>query len=166
MTATGIPVVGAEWDGVITPEMRIALRAKRDELDASFKGVGFALGVDGSTVSKWEEGTIPKCSFRSRKRILRYLHGEYDAEIACSGKNKANPAAGIDGNGLTVGDGDKSQAGATTDAGLQRILGDVALLYGRTKEKPDLHAAFVRRITGLTREMLGHLAAGPEAKAR
>lgn len=164
--ATGTPAAGGEWDGVITPEMRSALRAKRDELDASFKGVGLALGVDGSTVSKWEEGGIPKCSFRSRKRILRYLRGEYDAEIACSGKPRGNVPAGLDGNSLAVGDGNEYQAKPAVDEGLQKILRDVNYLYRGTKETPALHAAFVRRLNALTREMLGRLAAGPEAKAR
>ena len=51
----------AEFDGVFTEWVRLRLRQHRRELGLSLAGLGAKLGVDWSTVRKWEMGATRRC---------------------------------------------------------------------------------------------------------
>ncbi len=51
----------AEFDGVFTEWVRLRLRQHRKELGLSLAGLGAKLGVDWSTVRKWETGATRRC---------------------------------------------------------------------------------------------------------
>ena len=50
-----------EFDGVFTEWVRLRLRQHRKELGLSLAGLGAKLGVDWSTVRKWETGATRRC---------------------------------------------------------------------------------------------------------
>ncbi|MBO4620937.1 MAG: helix-turn-helix transcriptional regulator [Victivallales bacterium] len=62
-------------------QTRMRLRRHRQSLGLSYSALGRFLGLHGSTLQKWENGAIRKCSLRHQKILTRFLHGDYDADI-------------------------------------------------------------------------------------
>ena len=67
-----------EFDGVFTEWVRQRLRRHRVELGLSLAGLGTKLGVDWSTVRKWETGETRRCHPSLVPVIGNFLRGYYD----------------------------------------------------------------------------------------
>ena len=67
-----------EFDGVFTEWVRRRLRRHRVELGLSLAGLGTKLGVDWSTVRKWETGETRRCHPSLVPVIGNFLRGYYD----------------------------------------------------------------------------------------
>ena len=65
-------------DGTIPAEARKRLKEKRLELGLAMKSVGAVLNVNWATVRKWENGETAQCSISNRRRLEKFLNGEYD----------------------------------------------------------------------------------------
>lgn len=70
-----------EFSGIFTPEIRKKFRCKRLQLGLSFANIGQFLGVNWSTVRKWEQGPTRSCSGFLVKKIQRFLAGGYDSVL-------------------------------------------------------------------------------------
>ena len=67
-----------EFDGVFTEWVRLRLRQHRKELGLSLAGLGAKLGVDWSTVRKWETGATRRCHPSMVPVIGDFLCGCHD----------------------------------------------------------------------------------------
>ncbi|MBQ4481057.1 MAG: helix-turn-helix domain-containing protein [Victivallales bacterium] len=66
---------------VFDKQLRTELRRHRQSLGLSYSALGRFLGLHGSTIQKWENGIIRRCSLHHRENVTRFLRGEYDADI-------------------------------------------------------------------------------------
>jgi len=57
------------------------LRERRRELGLSYAQLGFFLGVNWSTVRKWEQGGVMACNARVRPALLAFLSGKSDETV-------------------------------------------------------------------------------------
>lgn len=106
---------------VITDEMRQTLQGKRIAMGLPLKSIAAVLGVDWSTVRKWENGKTKRCSITVRPRLERFLAGEYDKRFSDRLQPVDHPhATDAAGNGdLSADDygailGEKNRDGAAT----------------------------------------------------
>ncbi len=70
-----------EMDGILTPEIRAMLLSKRCQLQVSYEELSLKLGVNWSTLRKWELGVTGSCSLRYRRRLVAFLRGEFDISL-------------------------------------------------------------------------------------
>ena len=68
-------------DGILTPEIRAMLLSKRCQLQLSYEDLSQKLGVNWSTLRKWELGVTGSCSLRYRRRLESFLKGEFDLSL-------------------------------------------------------------------------------------
>lgn len=127
----------------ITEEMRRRLLEKRVEMGVPLKGVASVLGVDWSTVRKWEDGTTKRCSITVRPRLERFLSGDYDALFAGRG---ARPAmgAGVE----SVAEDSSPPPGAKPDVPpeLQAVFDHAAIVYRACRVRPQAQKELLRGI--------------------
>ena len=68
----------ADFTGVFTEQTRRRLRERRLALGLTYERLADALGINGSTLRKWESGTTRRCSLFCRPLIADFLSGNYD----------------------------------------------------------------------------------------
>ncbi len=133
-------MTGWKFKGRFTPEVRARLRAKRLELGASFQTLGNTLGVNGSTLRKWEVGEILDCHGKNMMLVGRYLDGQFDQAVAEASAAQSNPPP---------------RPGLPPE--LRRILERVAELYELCRHYPGLGEKVVAAFSATYCQMVGEL---------
>jgi len=80
-TTRSIPGMACTFDGTFTPEIRTLMRDKRRALGASLQQLAEMMGVNISTLRKWESGQGKRCHAIHICRIVEFLGGEYDRRL-------------------------------------------------------------------------------------
>ena len=68
----------ADFTVVFTEQTRRRLRERRLALGLTYERLADALGINGSTLRKWESGTTRRCSLFCRPLVADFLSGDYD----------------------------------------------------------------------------------------
>ena len=66
------------FDGVFHEEIRQAFIRKRRELGVTYSQIGDLLGINRSTIRKWEHGDTTTCHGKYITAIQGFLNGAYD----------------------------------------------------------------------------------------
>ncbi|MGN0866554.1 MAG: helix-turn-helix domain-containing protein [Oligosphaeraceae bacterium] len=69
------------FQGVFTPGVRRRMRNRRKALGLSMQQLGETMGVNWSTLRKWEDGTVGFCRPFHARKLSRFLAGELDDAI-------------------------------------------------------------------------------------
>lgn len=78
------------FNGILTIEVRNALKNKRKELNLTRTGLANALGVECATISNWEDGTTKSCTPFMAKILSSFLNGSLDSKILRYSQNLPN----------------------------------------------------------------------------
>ena len=126
---------GLPEDGRITLEVRQRIKAKRLELGISTKRMALELGLNQATVTKWESGTIRKCTITTRRRLDDFLQGKYDHSFEKHWRRKL-----FDSYPGMVAEAELSEAAGQyrQPADLEILLKRVAVIYNLCNKHPDL----------------------------
>ena len=137
------------WDGEITPDIQQRLREARMRLGLPYKSVGAVLGVDWSTVRKWEKGMSRHCSLTIRPRLERFLAGGYDDvfDHAAPVKDVRDNADADEGTRMPVPE-------------FTPCLKRPQAVHELTGNNPALRKELMREVEALTDAMLAKLVPG------
>ena len=138
-------------DGTISREARERLKEKRIELGLAMKSVGAVLGLNWATIRKWETGDTIQCSITNRRKLERFLNGEFDGAFEQGAASKTMRDA--------VPSGYKA---LLSPAGVPSYLKRLMAVHDLTGSKPGLRDEYMRGIEALTDEILAKLAAWKE----
>ena len=77
------PISGTPYffDGTFTPEIRTLMRDRRNALGTSLQQLAEMIGVNISTLRKWEHGVVNACQTVHINRVAEFLNGEYDRRL-------------------------------------------------------------------------------------
>ncbi len=70
------------FQGVFTPGVRRRMKSRRKALGLSVQKLGEAMGVNWSTLRKWEDGSVGCCRPAHARKLSRFLSGELDGAIS------------------------------------------------------------------------------------
>ena len=76
-----IPGTPHVFDGTFTPEIRELMRDRRSVLGVSLQQLAELIGVNISTLRKWESGAVNTCQVVHVNHIVEFLGGEYDRRL-------------------------------------------------------------------------------------
>lgn len=85
-----IPGTSHAFDGTFTPEIRELMRSRRNALGVSLQQLAELLGVNISTLRKWESGQIDTCQVVHINHIVEFLSGEYDRRLKAASVEARN----------------------------------------------------------------------------
>ncbi|OGV86609.1 MAG: hypothetical protein A3K19_03665 [Lentisphaerae bacterium RIFOXYB12_FULL_65_16] len=140
----------------LTPEMRQRLRQKRVELGLTLKAVGMLLGVDWSTVRKWENGLTRRCSITVGPRLERFLRGEFDGELAAA--QGGDVVARVREVREALASPYVEECTALSRGGVEAILKRAGTVYNVCANHPKLQRELLRRIETATDAVLAKVA--------
>ncbi len=69
------------FDGTFTPEIRTMMRERRNSLGVSLQQLAEQIGVNISTLRKWEKGEVTTCQTVHINHIVEFLNGDYDRRL-------------------------------------------------------------------------------------
>lgn len=75
------------FNGIFTQEIRNLIVARRYELGIARMELAQFLDVDESTVQKWENGKVKKCSMRCVRKLRDFINGYGDLNFSDNNSN-------------------------------------------------------------------------------
>jgi predicted transcriptional regulator len=141
----------------LTPETRRRRRETRVELGLTFKAVGMLLGVDWSTVRKWETGLTRRCSITVGPRLERLLRGEFDMEL--TGAHGSDVAARVREVREALAAPYVDELSGLAHGGIEPVLKRAGTVFNVCAGQPRLQRELLRRIEAATDSVLAKVAA-------
>lgn len=140
------------WDGTLTPEIRRKLREKRENLGVTSQGVAALLRVNPSSVLKWEQGRVKRVGIIVRRRVEKFMNGDYDHAFGDNGQPLSGAASG-------VGDGN---AGASKNAppALRAAFDHIAAAYTLFRKSPETQAELLKNVEAATNDVADRFVGG------